>query len=424
MKICLDAGHCGKYNRSPANSAYYESEAMWKLHLLQKKYLEQYGCEVVLTRTDINTDKEVYARGATAKGCDLFISDHSNAVGSSGVDDKTDYPVVFVSVNGKGNAIGEKLAACIEKTMGTTQKGRISTREGNSGDYYGVIRGAVAVGVIGILIEHSFHTNTKITNWLLNDANLDKLAKAEADVIAQHYGLTASKPTPEPTQPTTANDETIWKFLKGKGLNDFAIAGIMGNLYAESGLKPTNLQNAYETKLGYTDDTYTKGVDNGTYTKFVNDSAGYGLVQWTFYTRKQALLDFAKAAGASIGDLTMQLNFLWKEIQGYTAVMNTLKNAKSVLEASNAVLTGYEKPADQGEATQTKRAGYGQTYYDKFAIKAPAPVPTPEPPAVSDWARDAWEWAKKNGICDGTRPKDTITREEAVTLIYRLYNLK
>jgi N-acetylmuramoyl-L-alanine amidase CwlA len=52
------------------------------------------------------------------------------------------------------------------------------------------------------------------------------------------------------------------------------------------------------------------------------------------------------------------------------------------------------------------------------------PTPTPEPPAVSDWANDAWEWAKENGICDGTRPKDTMTREEAVTLIYRLHNLK
>ncbi len=50
MKICLDAGHYGKYNQSPANKAYYESEAMWELHLLQKKHLESYGFEVVTTR--------------------------------------------------------------------------------------------------------------------------------------------------------------------------------------------------------------------------------------------------------------------------------------------------------------------------------------------------------------------------------------
>lgn len=176
---------------------------------------------------------------------------------------------------------------------------------------------------------------------------------------------------------TTAadNEKTIWDFLKGKGLNDFAVAGIMGNLYAESGFKPTNLQNAYETKLGYTDATYTAAVDNGTYANFINDSAGYGLVQWTYWSRKQALLEFAKAAGKSIGDLGMQLDFMWKEMRGYKSMIEALNGAATILEASNAVLLNYERPADQSESIQNKRAGYGKTYYDKFAGTA-EDVPT------------------------------------------------
>ncbi|MCL2817843.1 MAG: hypothetical protein FWD39_05610, partial [Clostridiales bacterium] len=66
-----------------------------------------------------------------------------------------------------------------------------------------------------------------------------------------------------------------------------------------------------------------------------------------------------------------------KELQGYTALMNILKSAASVKQASDAVLTDFEKPADQSDAAKTKRAGYGQGYYDKFA-KAPVPV-TPPP---------------------------------------------
>ena len=50
MKICLDAGHQGRYNQSPADHRYYESVMVWKLHLLQKKYLEDYGIEVITTR--------------------------------------------------------------------------------------------------------------------------------------------------------------------------------------------------------------------------------------------------------------------------------------------------------------------------------------------------------------------------------------
>ncbi len=189
MKICLDAGHYSRYNQSPANKTYFESEAMWKLHLLQKKHLEAYGIEVILTRSNFETDREVFSRGAAAKGCDLFISSHSNAT-STGINETIDYPVVYVALNGMGNAIGEKLAACVESIMGTKQKGRIATREGNkNSDYYGVIRGAVSVGVVPVLIEHSFHTQTAATNWLLNDANLDRLAKAEAETIANHYGI-------------------------------------------------------------------------------------------------------------------------------------------------------------------------------------------------------------------------------------------
>ena len=56
----------------------------------------------------------------------------------------------------------------------------------------------------------------------------------------------------------------------------------------------------------------------------------------------------------------MQLAFLWDELQGYKSVISTLKGAKSVRAASDAVLLGFEKPADQSEAVQKKRAGYGE----------------------------------------------------------------
>ena len=84
----------------------------------------------------------------------------------------------------------------------------------------------------------------------------------------------------------TTNEEKIWNYLIGKGLSVYGAAGLMGNLYAESGLRPNNLQNSFEKKLGMTDAEYTKAVDNGTYTNFEKDGAGYGLAQWTFWTRK------------------------------------------------------------------------------------------------------------------------------------------
>lgn len=197
MKICLDAGHYGKYNRSPVNKAYYESEMVWKLHLLLKKYLEQYGIEVVQTRSKQESDLGLIARGNKAKGCDLFLSIHSNACDTESVD----YPVVIVPLDGKSDNIGLKLTECITAVMGTKQDGIIYKRESKGREWYGVIRGAVAVGVPGLILEHSFHTNKAATKWLLNDANLDKLAKAEAKVIAEHYGISAIAKPAKPAKP-------------------------------------------------------------------------------------------------------------------------------------------------------------------------------------------------------------------------------
>lgn len=167
---------------------------------------------------------------------------------------------------------------------------------------------------------------------------------------------------------TTAKPETIWNYLLGKIGNAYGVAGLMGNLYAESGLVPNNLQNTGNTKPGLTDAEYTSQVDGGSYTNFVKDGYGYGLAQWTYYTRKQALLNYAETQNASIGNLDMQLAFLIKELtDSYSSVLTTLKNATSVKTASDAVLTKYEKPADQSDSVKTKRAGYGQTYYDKYA---------------------------------------------------------
>lgn len=162
-------------------------------------------------------------------------------------------------------------------------------------------------------------------------------------------------------------DGETWDFLKNAGLNDYAAAAAMGHFFAESGMKANNLQNIFNERLGMTDEAYTDAVDNGNYTNFIYDGAGYGLVQWTYWSRKQALLEYAANKGKSIGNMRMQLEFFWKEIQAYDSVMEVLRSASSVLEASNAILHEYERPADQSEAVEKKRAEYGQRYYDKYA---------------------------------------------------------
>ena len=193
IKICLDAGHYGKYNQSPAVPEYYESDIVWKLHLKLKTYLEELGIEVYTTRKDQNEKLGLTARGKKAKGCDLFLSMHSNAV-SDKVNETVDYPVAFVPINGSADKLGKLLAECVEQVMNTKQTSRSMSKKSEKGnwDYYSVLQGATEVGVPGIILEHSFHTNTKATKWLMKDSNLDKLAKAEAEVIDKYFKAEAT----------------------------------------------------------------------------------------------------------------------------------------------------------------------------------------------------------------------------------------
>lgn len=195
---------------------------------------------------------------------------------------------------------------------------------------------------------------------------------------------------------TTDHAGIIWEFLKKKGLNDFAAAGLMGNLKAESALNPKNLQNTYERKLGLTDEAYTQSVDDGSYGNFAMDKAGYGLAQWTYWSRKANLLNYAKSRNASIGDLDMQLDFLWNELKGYRSVMETLRGASSVLEASNAVLEGYERPANRSESVQQKRCSFGQEFYDRYA-ENPEKELAEETSAASDAEIPVRKYAVRSG---------------------------
>lgn len=161
--------------------------------------------------------------------------------------------------------------------------------------------------------------------------------------------------------------------------NVYGVCGLMGNLQAESALISTNMQNSYEKKLGMNDESYTKAVDNGTYTNFATDRVGYGLAQWTSSGRKQGLFDFAKANNKSIGDEDLQLDWLIHELQtSYKTVLNTLKNAKTVKEASDIVVTKYERPANQSEANLALRAQKGEALYKKYAKDNKAPKSNPQ----------------------------------------------
>ena len=114
----------------------------------------------------------------------------------------------------------------------------------------------------------------------------------------------------------------IWNRLMAVYMNEYAVAGIMGNLYAESGCTPYACQpnRPYATCM-----TYIGNVDNGTISRYyfshrgcsksggiASGQGGFGLAQWTYYSRKEGLYDYWQSSSyTSICNLTT----LYKNLQ-------------------------------------------------------------------------------------------------------------
>lgn len=193
-----------------------------------------------------------------------------------------------------------------------------------------------------------------------------------------------------------SNKEIIWNYLFKQGLSAPAVFGLMGNIQAESAFRSDNLQDTYEKRLGFTDATYIAAVDSGAYGNFDGDEAGFGLCQWTSDGRKCNLLNFAHARGKSIADMGMQLDFLMQELNGaYRGVLNGIKAATTIRQASDIVLTQFERPADQSESVKKYRAGLGEKLYEDYKRTGGGETivnPYKEPTVNVSMARDEVRW--------------------------------
>lgn len=163
--------------------------------------------------------------------------------------------------------------------------------------------------------------------------------------------------------------QNIYKILTGAGMTPTGAAAMLGNMQAESALRANNAQDGM-TPLSDAD--YTTKVDNGLYTNFNRDAVGYGLCQWTYWTRKQALLVYAKSKGVSIGDETMQVNFCIKEMTAdYSSLWKYLCTTDDLYEATSRICKEYERPAVNNIAV---RAKFAEELYLQFAKNSEEPT--------------------------------------------------
>lgn len=401
IKICLDAGHVGsKYNQSPVVKTYYESAMVWKLHLKLKAELETRGFEVITTRADIDTDLGVYKRGAASKGCNVFISLHSNACSTESVD----YPVVYRAYDNLNDVgvLALQIAKKIGELMGTNQAGRTATRKNSAGgEYYGVLRGARAVGTpFYMLIEHSFHTNTAATKWLSVDANLDKLAVAEAELLADYFGINDT-PKTEIMGEAHATAQQMALFCRSKNAEPKLTSCTLEQL-AEIFLE----EGKAEGVRG--DVAFAQSLHETGYFKF----GGIVLPSQNNYAGIGALNGNATGQAATFPDPRTGVRAQIQHLKAYAStepLVNTCVDPRfSLVTRGSAPYVEWLGAADNpnGKGWAVPGSGYGANVVKLLgqimaqeAPESPSPAPEPDPLAnYPDWQRNGLTALVKAGV--------------------------
>ena len=165
------------------------------------------GLTVYLTRTgDTYMSLEQRALYAQSVHADLLLSLHFNA---SGPHDKTGTEV-WTSAFGNNFTIGAALGQQLIQqytAMGLESKG-VKTRLGDRGDYYGIIRSGIAVGIPTIILEHCF-LDHPTDRAVLESKGTQGFAHADAvgiyNFLNSNYGMSrAQAAAPAAAQPEEA----------------------------------------------------------------------------------------------------------------------------------------------------------------------------------------------------------------------------
>ena len=164
----------------------------------------------------------------------------------------------------------------------------------------------------------------------------------------------------------TENERIVWNTLKPQGFTKACQAAILGNIKADSNVQSVLYENAYKPKLRLTDQEYVDKVNSGEYTEkeFIYDQVGFGLILWTYYSRKQALYEMCKG---KIGDAECQTKYLILELKTYFhKVYNQLKEITDIAKCTKIFFFYYENPINPGVNAAKKRIEYANYYYKNF----------------------------------------------------------
>ena len=197
--IVLDPGHDATHTGAFGNGV-HEEIATLTIAKACKEELEKYsGVTVYLTRENSKcpypevgtghgsnvTDIKKRVEWAKTKGANAFVSIHLNSSDKSAANGAEVY---YPSTSSEGKNLAQDILNKLI-ALGLTNRG-----VRNNYDDYAVIKNSTLNGFPGLIVEHAFVSNgSDASKYLNSNEKLKQLGIADAEGIAQHFGLTKGK---------------------------------------------------------------------------------------------------------------------------------------------------------------------------------------------------------------------------------------
>lgn len=189
---------------------------------------------------------------------------------------------------------------------------------------------------------------------------------------------TAEQPTPDinntppgPTLPPageilTVNEveKEVYKYLRSLGYSDATTAGIMGNIKKESGMS-TTIVNEYKKGKHHT----PSNIDECTTTCYSTKDDAHGLCQW-LGDRKRALFDLAISKNMAWYDISLQLEYMYSEIQTTvckpSTILNNLGSADETEYATYIFADQFERCEGSVDCTSFETRNYIVDFNERY----------------------------------------------------------
>lgn len=188
LVIVIDPGHGGDNRGTLENNHEEKFMTMTTARAMYDELIKYDGVEVYLTRTeDVSMTLKERAEFAASVDADFMFSIHYNASENHELFGSEVWVSSVSPYNGYGLQFGNEFLT-EAREMGLLIRG-VKTRLGDKGDYYGIIRESVELGVPALIIEHCHVDNDRDTDYCDSDADLKAFGVADATAAARYFGL-------------------------------------------------------------------------------------------------------------------------------------------------------------------------------------------------------------------------------------------